>query len=255
MDTVKPLLDFALEAAWQAGRVTLGYFQTGLRYERKDDNSPVTQADREAEQKLRQMIEAAYPDHNIIGEEYGQQRGGSSLTWILDPIDGTKAFITGVPFYSNLIALLDGNEPLLGVINLPALNETVYAWRGGGCYWNGRPARVSTIDRLEDAVALASDIRFADDDRQAAWERICAATYFQRTWADAYAYALVATGRAEIALDPRMELWDAAPLQVIIEEAGGRFTDWDDTPTVHHNEALATNGALHADVMRLVRGA
>ncbi len=254
--TLDALLAFALDAAWQAGRVTLGHYQTGLAAERKADNSPVTLADRQAEQKLRDLITTAWPDHALIGEEYGHQpgRSDSGYTWIIDPIDGTKSFISGVPFYAVLLALVKDEQPLLGVMNFPALNEMVYARRGGGCFWNGRPARVSAVSRLTDAVLLASDLdTFARFNRQDAFQRLIDATYFQRTWGDAYGYALVATGRAEIMLDPVMAVWDCGPLQVILEEAGGTFTDWRGTPSIFGGEALATNGALFESVMELIR--
>lgn len=254
--TLDALLAFALDAAWQAGRVTLGHYQTGLAAERKADNSPVTLADRQAEQKLRDLITTAWPDHALIGEEYGHQpgRSDSGYTWIIDPIDGTKSFISGVPFYAVLLALVKDEQPLLGVMNFPALNEMVYARRGGGCFWNGRPARVSAVSRLTDAVLLASDLdTFARFNRQDAFQRLIDATYFQRTWGDAYGYALVATGRAEIMLDPVMAVWDCGPLQVILEEAGGTFTDWRGTPSIFGGEALATNGALFESVMELIQ--
>ncbi len=253
---LQSLLAFAVDAAWQAGRITLGYFQTGLAAERKADNSPVTVADRLAEQKLRELIATYWPDHALIGEEYGHQPGhaGSDYTWIIDPIDGTKAFISGVPFYGVLLALVKGQQPLLGVSYFPALGDMIYAARGGGCFWNGRTAHVSAVARLADAVLLASDLNtFAQFNRQAAFQRLIDATYFQRTWGDAYGYALVATGRAEVMLDPVMAIWDCGPLQVILEEAGGTFTDWRGTPTIFGGEAVATNGALFAPVMELVR--
>ncbi len=251
--TLRSLLEFALDAAWQAGRITLGYFQAGITAERKADNTPITIADRQAEQKLRELISRYWPDHGIIGEEFGRQAGSSGLTWILDPIDGTKSFVHGVPLYANLIALADGEAPLLGVAHFPALGETVYAARGEGCYWNGRRARVSSVNRLEDATLLTSDLNsFALHGKAEAWQRLVDATYIQRTWGDAYGYALVATGRAEIMVDPVMEIWDCGPLQVILEEAGGTFTDWRGMPTIHAREAIATNGALFEAVMRLV---
>lgn len=247
------LLEFALDAAWQAGRVTLGYFQTNVTTERKSDNTPVTIADREAEQTLRRMIGERWPDHGIIGEEFGEQTADSPYTWILDPIDGTKSFVCGVPLYATLLALLDGERSLVGVMHFPALNETVYAVRGGGCYWNGRRARVSQVDKLENAVLLASDINtFAAYGRSEAWQRLIDATYVQRTWGDAYGYGLVATGRADVMLDPAMNLWDAAPLQVILEEAGGTFTDWRGNRTIHAAESIATNGLLFEQVMEQV---
>ncbi|MBE7528336.1 MAG: inositol monophosphatase family protein [Chloroflexi bacterium] len=249
---VNELLQFALDAVWQAGRITLGYFQTGVKAERKADNTPLTIADQLAEQKLRELIAARFPDHGMVGEEYGRTPSDSPYTWIIDPIDGTKSFVSGVPIYANLLALLDGEKALLGVINFPALNEMVYAVRGGGCYWNGRRCHTSATASLADAVLLASDLN-SFGPRQPQWQRLIQATYIQRTWGDAYGYALVATGRADVMIDPIMALWDTAPLQVILEEADGTFTDWQGTPTIHHNESVATNGKLLSQVLALLK--
>lgn len=253
--STRAYLEFALEAAWRAGRVTLAHFQAGVIPEWKADDTPVTVADREAERVLREMIVRHWPDHGIIGEEFGEDRGRSGLSWIIDPIDGTKSFVHGVPLYAVLIALVDETGPLVGVAHFPALGETVYAARGEGCYWNGRRARVSDVSDLSRATLLASDINsFEPHGRGEAWRRLVDATYLQRTWGDAYGYALVATGRAEIMVDPIMEVWDCGPLQVILEEAGGTFTDWSGRPTIYGHEAIATNGALFDQVMAQVRG-
>ncbi|MBM4458351.1 MAG: inositol monophosphatase family protein [Chloroflexi bacterium] len=254
--SLRSYLEFALDAAWQAGRITLGYFQTDLVTQRKADNSEVTLADRQAEEKLRELIGRYWPDHGIIGEEFGSQPAGSRLTWILDPIDGTRSFVHGVPLYSMLIALVDGETPLLGVIHLPALNETVYAAQGAGCYWNGRRAHVSAVDRLSDAVLLASEpAAFAEHGKDGAWQRLVAATPIHRTWGDGYGYALVATGRAEIMLDPAMHLWDCGPLLTILQEAGGVLTDWQGRATIYGGNAIGTNRLLFKQTMKLVREA
>lgn len=251
------LLHFALDAAWQAGRVTLAHFQTGLVAERKADDSPVTIADRETEQILRRLITERWPEHSLIGEEYGHTegtRGSEGYTWVIDPIDGTKSYISGVPLYAVLLALVKDTEPVLGVMHFPGLNDMVYAARGRGCYWNGRPSRVSNVSNLSEAVLLASDLNtFSLYNRQGAFQRLIDSTYIQRTWGDAYGYALVATGRAEVMLDPVMAIWDCGPLQVILEEAGGTFTDWQGTPTIFGGEAIATNGLLFDEVMAIVR--
>ncbi len=246
------LLEFALDAAWQAGRITLSYFQNQVAAERKADNTPVTIADRQAEQKLRDLITHYWPDHSFLGEEFGQQAGNSGYRWLIDPIDGTKSFVSGVPFYANLLALTKDDEPLLGVAHFPALNETVYALRGEGCYWNGRRAHVSQVEKLADAVLLFSDMDTFGE-KTAVWQNLIAATYVQRTWGDAYGYSLVATGRAEIMMDPIMALWDCGPFQVILEEAGGTFTDWHGRPTIYSGESLATNGRLFSQVMSIVK--
>ncbi|MBI3924625.1 MAG: histidinol phosphate phosphatase [Armatimonadetes bacterium] len=238
---LQELLEFALDAVWEAGRVTLGFYQTSVEAERKADNTPVTEADRQAEERLRQLIGRRYPEHRVLGEELGGAPG-EGLTWVIDPIDGTKSFICGVPLYANLLALLLDREPVLGILHFPALQETVYAARGLGCYWNGRRARVSGITDLKNARVLTSGVEGGS--RVDRWRDLARRCYFARTWGDAYGYALVATGRAEIMVDPALELWDAAPLQVVMEEAGGTFTDWTGRPTVWAGEGIATNGKL-----------
>jgi histidinol phosphatase-like enzyme (inositol monophosphatase family) len=256
--SLSSLLEFALEAAWGAGRITLGYFQAGVEVERKGDNSPVTLADKNAEQFLRKRIVAAFPEHGIIGEEFGKQPGTERYTWIIDPIDGTKSFIHGVPLYGCLLALVDLNAPpeaatLVGIAHFPALNETIYAAQGEGCYWNGRRANVSSVSTLEDATLLFSDV-IAYRQHQPAFEQLIASTYIQRTWGDSYGYALVATGRAEIMLDPIMNIWDCAPFGVILPEAGGTFTDWRGNATIAAGESIATNGVLFETVLRITKG-
>ncbi len=254
MTTPETFLEFALDAVWQAGRITLSYFQTGVTAERKADNTPVTIADRQAEQKLRELIGNYWPTHGILGEEYGRSPAQDSpYTWILDPIDGTKSFVSGVPLYANLLAHTDGEQALVGVAHFPALDETVHAVRGGGCYWNGRRAHVSQVNNMQDAVLLASGINFSPyPAKLPGWQRLIDATYIQRTWGDAYGYALVATGRAEIMADPIVALWDCAPMQVIMEEAGGSFTDWQGNATIHSSEGLATNGVLLEQVLSII---
>jgi histidinol phosphatase-like enzyme (inositol monophosphatase family) len=247
-------LEFALDAIWQAGRLTLGYFQTGVGVERKADNSPLTIADKQAEQLLRRLIGERWPEHGILGEEFGQATTESRYTWVIDPIDGTKSFISGVPLYANLLALLDGEEAIVGVAHFPALNETVYAAKGGGAFWNGRRAHVSSVEKLADAVVLSSELNyFKEVGKDAGWQRLLEATYIQRTWGDAYGYALVATGRAEVMADATMKLWDSAPWQVILEEAGGTFTDWRGVATIHGGDSVATNGRLYEPVMALIQ--
>jgi histidinol-phosphatase len=253
MPSLPSVLEFALDAAWQAGRISLAYFQNGVQAERKADDSPVTIADKQAEQRLRELIQHYWPDHGIIGEEFGHQSGSSAYTWTIDPIDGTKSFVQGVPFYATLLALTDGKRPLVGVAHFPALNETVYAMQGGGCYWNGRRTHTTQTTALDQAVVMSSEVIWADESKQERWMNLAKRTYLQRTWADAYGYALVATGRADVALDARMQTWDCGPLQVILEEAGGTFTDWKGTPIIYGGDAFATNGPLYQQVFEVLR--
>jgi histidinol phosphatase-like enzyme (inositol monophosphatase family) len=244
--TFRELMDFAVDAAWQAGKITLEYFQTALVPDLKADASPVTVADRRAEECLRAAITRAYPSHAILGEEYGETGAPDARErWILDPIDGTLSFVRGVPLYGVMVALERDGEPVVGVLNFPALGEIVYAARGEGCYWNGRRARVSPVERLEDALVLATDTSaMARYGRADAYERLRSSSKMQRTWGDCYGHALVATGRAEVMVDPIMNIWDCAALRPVLEEAGGTFTDWSGTPTHTAPEALSTNGVL-----------
>jgi histidinol phosphatase-like enzyme (inositol monophosphatase family) len=252
-ETLRELRDFAADLAWQAGKLTLHYFQTGLTPDLKADQTPVTVADRASERLLRELIEARYPAHSILGEEEGETRPGASYRWILDPIDGTKTFVRGVPLYAVLVGLERDGEPIVGAINLPVLDELLVAARGEGCLWNGRRARVSNVAALRDSLLLCSDAEsMARYGRAAAYRRLVAATRMQRTWGDAYGYALVATGRAEVMLDPQMSIWDCAALLPVLEEAGGTFTDWSGTPTIHAGEAIATNRLVLAEVLQLV---
>lgn len=255
LDTpLSSLLDFAQEAAWQAGKITLSYFGTGIVPELKSDQSPVTVADREAERRLRAMIEARFPDHAILGEEYGETRHGAQYRWILDPIDGTKTFVQGVPLYGVLIGLEREGVPVLGVCNLPAMNEMVAAAQGLGCTLNGRRVTTSTVSDLGDAVMLATDVAsFGEHGRDDVYYELEGATRFSRTWGDCYGHILVATGRAELMLDPVMNVWDCAALLPILQEAGGTFTDWDGNATIHGPNAISTNGLLYDEIMTLVR--
>ena len=250
---LRDILDFAVEAAQLAGAFTLGYFNADTPHELKADNTPVTVADRGAEELLRKRIEAAYPTHGILGEEFGEKAGREPARWIIDPIDGTFSFISGVPLYSVLVGYEWQGEMLAGVIHMPALRETVYAARGLGCWWNGRRARVSGVADLAQARMSATSVKlFEQQDRLETHNRLRSVCRADRGWADAYGYACLATGRVDIVLDPVMSIWDNAALLPVVTEAGGIFTDWSGNPTHTASEALATNGRLHASVLALI---
>ncbi|MDX6497988.1 MAG: histidinol-phosphatase [Blastocatellia bacterium] len=253
---LKSLLDFAVGIAREAGDITQRYFKGSFAVERKADNSFVTAADREAEMSLRANIKEAFPDDAILGEEEGARAGKSNRRWILDPIDGTYSFVHKVPLYGVLIGLEIDDEAVLGVVNLPALDEQVYAARGLGCFWNDKPAQVSSTESLSDALLLATD--FGDCQQHGfgrAAEMLQKQVQARRTWGDVYGHILVATGRAEIMLDPIMNVWDCAPLLPILEEAGGTFTDWQGQRTIHGGNAISTNGRLFEAVMSTIRKA
>jgi histidinol phosphatase-like enzyme (inositol monophosphatase family) len=194
----------------------------------------------------------------ILGEEFGEQAGTSGYRWILDPIDGTKSFVRGVPLYGTLIGLEFESQPQLGVIYIPGLEECVYAANGEGA-WHQRgqsspvPARVSRRSRLAESLFCTSEVtHWPRLGRQAALDKLHAACQLSRTWGDCYGYLLVATGRAELMVDPEMSVWDAAALQPILQEAGGTFTDWKGQPTIHSGEGIGTNGLILNEVLELV---
>ncbi len=253
---LRELLDFSVEIARGAGELTLHYFRKKFDTYRKANKTFVTDADLETEAYLRRAIRERYPNDAILGEEEGASEGTSGRRWIVDPIDGTYSFVHGVPFYGVLVGVeLDG-EPTVGVINMPALGEMVYAARGLGCFLNGVDARVSETARLEEALLLSTDFgscegygfgRAADELQRRAAAR--------RTWGDCYGYVLVATGRADVMLDPAMNVWDCAALLPVIEEAGGTFTDWRGRRTISGGNAVATNSLLFEEVMGIVRSA
>jgi histidinol-phosphatase len=253
---LKSLLAFAVRLAREAGDITARHFKGSFVAERKADESFVTLADREAERYLRANIERAFPDDGILGEEEGEKKGTNGRRWIIDPVDGTYSFVHHVPLYAVLIGLEIDGGAVLGVANLPALNELVYAARGLGCFLNGESARVSATKSLSEALLLATDFgtceQFGFGPAAQALQRQVNA---RRTWGDAYGHVLVATGRADIMLDPVMNVWDCAALLPLLEEAGGTFTNWQGERTIHGGNAVSTNGLLFADVMETIRQA
>ncbi len=248
-------LDFTIETVFLAGKLTLGYFQRDITPDYKKDSSPVTIADRLAEELIRSRIEKNYPQHAIIGEEQGvKESEGSSHRWIIDPIDGTKSFMRGVPLYGVLVGLEIDGQVQVGAAYFPAMGEMISAATGLGCYWNGRPARVSSISQLRQAFVSCTDPgSFYKYGRHKVFKRLALASYFRAGWGDAYGYLLVATGRAEVMLDPVMHIWDCGPFPPIFREAGGYFGDWQGNETIYAGEAMATNGVLLPQVLAIMQ--
>lgn len=216
---VSQRLETALAAARAAATTTLGLFTAAdLAVSLKADRSPVTEADRAAEAVFRAMLLDAHPHDAFLGEETGATAGSSGFEWVVDPIDGTKSFIRGVPLYATLVGCRHEGRGVLGVIAIPALDEMVYA------------AGMAARGRLEAACGLA------------------------RTWGDGYGYLLVATGRAEVMIDPLLNPWDAAAVETVVREAGGRFTDWEGRERIDSGDGVATNGLVHAEVLQLIAG-
>ena len=246
------VMEAAVEIAQAAGTNTLPWFQAhDLAVERKTDGTPVTEADRATERIARELLTSRFPNDGVIGEEMAATPGSGDRTWYLDPIDGTKAFTRGVPLYSTLLAASDREGALLGVIHLPALGETVWAGRGRGCWWDGKPAHVSDRAELAGAYLMTSAVSHWPD---GVLERAMDARVGVRTWGDGYGYALVATGRADAMVDPTAAVWDLAPMPVILGEAGGSFTDLGGSPSADGGSGLATNGKIHDALLALFAG-
>lgn len=251
---LQPYLDFATSLVYNAGKITLRYFNTGIRPELKANSDPVTIADREAEAYIRGEIERVHPSHAIVGEEYGENGNGHSFRWIIDPIDGTISFVRGVPLYGVLVGLEIDGIVQVGAAYFPPLDEMLCAADGLGCMWNGRRARVSQVDKLSEACVVSSDFQHLAAKMPDVLDRFNNQKALLRTWADAYGYLLVATGRAEVALDPRLDVYDCGPYPVIFREAGGFFGSWSGEEGHTHGEGIACNAALKPKVLELMRG-
>lgn len=253
-------LDLAYDAALKAGELILGHYQSaGLAVERKRDSSPVTAADRGAEELIRAEIRAQFPDDGILGEELGEHPGRNGFRWVLDPLDGTKSFIHGVPLFGTLIGVQYQGKNVIGVCHFPALGETAWGTKGLGAWWerqggDAQPARVSSVADFDQALLCITTIQgFARIGRQDAFETLVAKAGLTRGWGDCYGHILVATGRAEIMVDPLMNLWDAAALVPIVEEAGGHFVDWNGRPRADSGNGISVNAALRDEVLAITR--
>lgn len=248
---VADYLQAVADVAKLAGDFALSYYGTTIAVETKANGSPVTVADRGAEQLAREWIAQRFPDDGILGEELPTLRPDARRRWIIDPIDGTKTFIRSVPLWGTLVAVTEGDTVLAGCAYFPAVRELLVAAPGAGCYWNGVRCHVSTVDRIASATVLTTDDGFLDRPaRGAAWRSLASQAAVARTWGDCYGYLLVATGRAEVMADDVVAPWDAAALQPIVTEAGGIFTDWHGRPTAFGGDIIATNAVLAYEARR-----
>ena len=243
------ILAVAVDAARAAGQHTLKYFGNKLDISYKSDESPVTRADVESEAIIRQKIARHFPHHAILGEESGETAGDNShIRWIIDPLDGTKTFIRGVPLYGVLVGVEVDGIPRAGAAYLPATDEMIAAADGLGCTCNGKPARVSKVNRVEDASLLTTNFVRCTA-RLDGFAALASRALFPAGWGDAYGYTMIATGRADILIDPRTSPWDIAALLPILREAGGRLTSWGGRDTIRAGDAVATNGLLHPTML------
>jgi histidinol phosphatase-like enzyme (inositol monophosphatase family) len=250
------LLQAVAELARLAGDAAHELFQRrDVEIEIKSDGSPVTIADRRAEAVAREWIRKRFPQDGVLGEEMGLDRENARRRWIIDPIDGTKAFVRGVPLWGTLIAVAEGNDVLAGAAYFPAMNELVAAAPGEGCWWNDARARVSSTSTLDSATVLTTDDRFPDRlERRERWVALSGRAGVARTWGDCYGYLLVATGRAEVMVDDIVSPWDAAAFAPIIAEAGGVLTDWSGVATAFGGDLIATNAELAGEVRDILVG-
>jgi histidinol-phosphatase len=253
-----PLLAAALDAARAAGAVALRYFRQDVEVTLKPDRTPVTRADREAEEAVVARLGAAFPGIGFLGEESGA-RGDQRRRWIVDPIDGTTNFVRGIPYWATLLALEEDGEVTLGVVHAPAAGELLWARRGAGAFADGRPLRVSAVGRLAEATLVHSSLRYLRElDPPRAWDgfvRLVDATQRQRGFGDYFGYTFVLRGQAELMIECDLKPWDLAPFAVIFPEAGGRLTDFEGRPTIYSGTVVASNGRLHAEALALLHGA
>ncbi|MCA8983651.1 MAG: inositol monophosphatase family protein [Planctomycetaceae bacterium] len=258
-------LEFALEAASQARELILGYYQNrDLAIDSKHDSTPVTEADRGAELLIRRLLDQDFPEDGVLGEEFPEKPGKNRFRWILDPIDGTKSFVHGVPLFGCLIGLEEVDEHeerrcVAGVCGFPALDEVVYAAKGSGAWWKIRdnapiPARVSQVDRLEEACFCTTNAaRWEALGLSRPYNELSTRVKLTRGWGDCFGHMLVATGRAEIMVDPVLSAWDAAALLPILEEAGGHFIDRQGRATIYSQNGISVNGNLKEELLRILR--
>ncbi len=257
-------LDFALELADAADALALRGFRTDLVIESKPDRSFVTETDQAIERYIRGRIAATYPDHGLVGEEYGSELPSAAVRWFIDPIDGTHNFIRGIPLFGTLLAVERDGELQVGVLSAPALGERWYARRGGGAWATrkgdaraGSPRRihVSGVRALGDAQILYGSARDVSESGKApGFDGVIAAAWRDRGFGDFWGYALVAEGAAEAMIEADLQSWDLAAPTVLVEEAGGRVTDLAGLRSIHSGSCLATNGLLHDELVRRLAG-
>jgi histidinol-phosphatase len=263
IDERRAWVDLGLSIADDADAIALRHFRRDLEISAKPDRTLVTQADTAIERMIRGRIAAAHPDHGLVGEEFGVEAGDARIRWYIDPIDGTHNFVRGVPMFGMLLGVEEDGELQAGVISAPALGERWYAWRGGGA-WAIRAAsgegprrlRVSTVAAIEDAQLLygsARDIRGSG--RAPGFEALLDAVWRERGFGDFWGYALVAEGAAEGMVEVDLSTWDAAAPAIIVEEAGGQWSDLDGERRIDTRTFLVTNGVLHAEMLRRLRSA
>jgi histidinol-phosphatase len=246
--------ELAVEAAHKAGQLALRYFDGEFTVEWKSDLSPVTVADREAEQLLRQTLLSVFPNDGFLGEEFGDTPGSSGFRWIIDPIDGTRSFVRGIPLWATLVGLEYKGEQIAGIADVPALGHSYRALRGDGAYRNDRRIRVSDVAEMSQALVFYSSLSwFIKAGRQEAFVELVRYSDRTRGFGDFYGFVLVAQGSGELMVEHGVHAWDVAAIKPIIEEAGGRFSNWSGAANIHSPDVLVSNGKLHDEALAILR--
>ena len=247
---MQEFIDFSKALARASGDIIMRYFRSDIAVEAKADESPVTIADQQAEEIMREMIMREYPEHGIIGEEFGTHNESAEYQWVLDPIDGTKSFVSGTFLFGTLIGLMKDGQPIVGAIHHPVTNHLLIG-DGDEARLNDEPVRVRDTRHLRDAVMCYTDfIHVGQYQNGIAFQQLMGRTSYNRTWGDCHGYFLLATGYIDIMLDPIMHLWDTVALVPIVEGAGGTITAWNGGPPLSGNGIIASNGRLHSQVLR-----
>lgn len=242
--------EVAISATQQAGNLALSYFDTGIAIEWKQDHSPVTLADKGAEALLRSILLGKFPKDGFLGEESGDTPGSSGYRWIIDPIDGTRSFVRGVPIWATLVGLEYKGETIAGVVFMPAMGLTYRALRGDGAFRNDRSICVSKVNNLAEAHLFYSSISwFLKAGCEAQFLQLVKQTERQRGFGDFYGFVLVAQGSGELMVEHGVHIWDLGAIKPVVEEAGGRLTDWTGKPDITRPDVLASNGILHDQVL------
>ncbi|MCX7876892.1 MAG: histidinol-phosphatase [Melioribacteraceae bacterium] len=252
MKELEELKTFCKELSIISGNIIKNYWRKDIKVESKKDESPVTIADKKSEEIMRELIMKEFPEHGILGEEFGEHNSEAEYKWILDPIDGTKSFICGTVTFGTLIALTKNNIPIVGVINQPILNEFLIGDNFSSTL-NDKKVLVSEIDKIENSVLLTTDyFNIEKYQNKNGFDNLIKKTKLFRMWGDCYGYYLVATGFSEIMIDPIMNVWDSAALIPIINGAGGKITDYFGNDPFSGNSIVATNGKIHDDVIKIL---
>lgn len=246
--------ELAVEAARRAGDLARTYYESTFEIELKPDASPVTVADKGAEELIRSLVSQHFPSDGFLGEEFGDQPGGSGFRWVIDPIDGTRSFVRHIPIWATLIGLEYKGEQIGGVAYVPMLGQVYRALRGDGAHMNDRRIRVSDVGKLSDALLCYSSLAwFTRAGRERTFLELATRTNRQRGFGDFYGFVLVAEGAADLMVEHGVHAWDVSGLKAIVEEAGGTFTDWDGTPTTERPDVVASNGKLHPEALKILQ--